>query len=95
MGMRSDYISPGGDEEAEIFGLPGPEWLTVAPDDIRAREEEGHLEAPGYDEYQETSDEEALSDTSLEEQIASLSEEERKLLQNIVRDMLDDGDDES
>ena len=90
MGMRSEYISPGGDEEADIFGLPGPEWLTQAPDDARALQEEGYLEAVGYDEHQEESDEEALFYTSLEEQIASLSDEQRKVLEGLIQDMLDD-----
>ena len=95
MGMRSEYVSPGGDEEAEIFGLPGPEWLTTAPDDVKAHEEAGRLEAVGYDDYQEASDEETLPNISLEEQIASLSEGELKSLQNLIQDMLADEHNES
>jgi hypothetical protein len=93
MGLPSIYGSPEPDEEAEIFGVPGPEWLTQASDGVTAQQEADHLESEGYDDLQEAVEErdwpETEQGTAIEVELARLSEEQLAHVAQFIQELLD------
>lgn len=93
MGLQSIYETPCPDEEADIFGVPGPEWLAQVPDYTSAETEANHLESMGYDDHQDDADEKAFSalapTTELETRIALLSDDQRVAIVALIREMFE------
>jgi hypothetical protein len=92
MGLPSFYGNPEPEEEAEIFGVPGPEWLTQAPDESTAQREAGHLESEGYDDIQEEIEERAWTEeeprTGIAAELSRLSDEELSQVSEFIQELL-------
>ncbi len=88
MSLKPVYEIPEPEEEAAIFGVPGPDWLTNSPDTSIAVNEAGFMEATGYDEHQEMADE--MASNYVEELFSglSLTGEQRAAVEAFIEDLL-------
>lgn len=99
MGLPSFYGNPDPEEEAEIFGVPGPEWLSQAVDGITAQQEAIHLETEGYDDLQEAIEErewtELETNFRIVTELVQLSDEQLANVADFIQELLGDKDEES
>ena len=98
MGLPSFYGNPDPEEEAEIFGVPGPEWLSQAVDGIAAEQEAVHLETEGYDDLQEAIEEREWTELGASSRIVTelvqLSDEQLAHVAEFIQELLGDKDEE-
>ena len=88
MSLKPVYEIPDPEEEAAIFGVPGPAWLTNSPDTSIAVNEAGFMEAAGYDEHQERADEMVANYAEELFSVLSLTAEQRAAVEAFIKDLL-------
>ena len=86
-------------EEAELFGLPSPDFLTQMPDTSRAESEAETLESQRYDDLQEEAEEAAGANlpslARILEQLSQVPESQRSDLLTSIQELFDRLDDSS
>ena len=95
MTQRFGYANPEDpQEEAEIFGLVGPDALTRSPDNKQAESEAQLLDSQSYDEKQEQLDEDVWIDFEkgglrITVQLSQLSESQRSEVLAFIQELVD------
>ncbi len=88
MSLRPTYDIPEPEEEAALFGVPGPDWLTQPPDTSTATQEVSFIETAGYDDHQEKADELASQYAAEFFNTLSLTAEQQAAVEDFIQDLL-------
>ena len=98
MGLHSSYENPDPEEEAEIFGVPGLEWLTQNLEEATARREAELLGSEDYGDLQEDVEEREWTEQEqrfrIETELTRLSDEELSKVTEFIQELLGSNEDQ-